>query len=317
MKKLPLYFTVLIFGLIGCDRPTQQTADIIKPNILLVVIDDMGYSDLNCYGSEIKTPNIDKVADRGVKFTDFYVSPLCAPTRSMLLTGLDNHLNGLGSMPPNHSRNQYLQPGYEGYINQSAMTLPEVLKENGYHTYMAGKWHLGHHEDHYPSSKGFEKSFAFLGGGSGHFDNPFPLSPVEKEVTFYVRDKQRVDELSEDFFSTRNYTDEMISFISKQEDDAPFFGYLAYAAPHDPLHVTDDYIDKYKGVYDEGYDAIKRSRLERMKTIGLVDDDVPFNPGTGNFKTWNDLDDSTKMHQARRMEIYAAMIENLITIWGG
>jgi len=313
MKKSIYYQSTIIFiisMLLGCI-PKEDSKKSIRPNILLILVDDMGYSDLGCYGSEINTPQIDKLAKQGVRFADFYVSSLCAPTRAMLLTGVDNHQNGLGTMPPGHTGNQYLKPGYEGYVNDRVILLPEVLQDNGYHTYMSGKWHLGHHEKDYPINKGFEKSFALLGGGCGHFSNAFALSPAEEPVTFFVRDNEIIEKLPDDFFSTKDFTNEMINYIIKQEDDVPFFGYLAYTAPHDPLHVPDAYLEKYKGMYDAGYKQIKTDRLLSMKSIGLVKEDIPYNPGTGKYPAWEELDEGQQCSQARKMEIYAAMIENL------
>jgi arylsulfatase A-like enzyme len=282
-----------------------------KPNILLIVADDMGYSDLGSYGSEIRTPHLDKLAQKGVRFTDFYVSSLCAPTRAMLLTGVDNHQNGLGTMPPGHAANQYLKPGYEGGLNSAVMTLPEILRKNGYHTYMAGKWHLGHHSENFPVNKGFEKSFAFIGGGASHFNDAFPLSEAERPITFYTKDNEEVKKLPEDFYSSDYFADIMIEYITKQKDDAPFFGYLAFTAPHDPLHVPDRWVNKYKGRYYGGYDSIRKERLARMKTMGLVDESVPYNPGTEKFTAWEKLSDTEQKIEAREMEIYASMIENM------
>ena len=314
MKKHIQSILILLFliGLFGCRQSQKDNSkDIKRPNILLILVDDLGYSDLGCYGSEIRTPNLDKLANQGVKFADFYVSSLCAPTRAMLLTGVDNHQNGLGTMPPGHTENQYLKPGYEGSLNNQVITMPEVLRDNGYHTYMTGKWHLGHHEESYPANRGFEKSFGLLGGGSGHFTNPFALGPGEEPVTFYVKDQDIVEKLPDDFYSSKDFTDKMIKYIVEQEDDSPFFGYLAYTAPHDPLHVPDEYSDNYKGVYDAGYEQIKRDRLARTKKTGIVNESVPYNPGTGKFPMWGDLDDDQKKLQARIMEIYASMVENL------
>ena len=305
-------FGLLIITLFGCGQNKSEDSLATHPsNFLIIVVDDLGYSDLGCYGSEIKTPNLDQLAHQGMMFSDFYVSSLCAPTRAMLLTGVDNHQNGLGMMPPGHTENQYLKPGYEGELNNRVIAIPEVLRDNGFHTYMAGKWHLGHHEESYPVNKGFEKSFAFLGGGSGHFSNAFALGPGEEPVSFYVRDHDIIETLPDDFYSTKNFTDEMISYILNQEDDVPFFGYLAYTAPHDPLHAPDSYLEKYRHVYDGGYEKIKRDRLTRMQEIGIVEDSVPYNPGTGKFPSWEELTEKQKKLQARKMEIYASMIENL------
>jgi arylsulfatase len=307
-----LIFVLVQAFLTGCSPDQDKIAsDHTRPNVLLILVDDLGYSDLGCYGSEIRTPHLNKLAAEGVRVMDFYVSSLCAPTRAMLLTGVDNHQNGLGTMPPGHSDNQYLKPGYEGTLNKRVISLAEVLQNKGYHSYIAGKWHLGHHKKDYPRSKGFEKSFVFLGGGSGHFSNAFALGPGEEPVSFYIRDEEIVDSLPEDFYSSKNFTDEMIKYIAEQEDDAPFFGYLAYTAPHDPLHVPDQYLDKYHGVYDEGYERVKIDRLSRMKETGLVEESVPYNPGTGKFPAWENLNPDQRKMQARIMEIYAAMIENL------
>ena len=147
------------------------------PNILLIVVDDLGYSDLGMYGSEINTPNLDQLAQSGILFTDFYSASVCSPTRSMLLTGIDNHLVGLGNMAESLTPNQLGQPGYEGYLNFKVATLADLLKDAGYRTYMTGKWHLGLDKHTSPAERGFEKSFALLEGGAGHFDNLPALGP--------------------------------------------------------------------------------------------------------------------------------------------
>jgi len=290
LKPSNFYFYICLLLLTACIQSTKEKEETkVPPNIMLIMVDDMGYSDLTYFGGEINTPNIDQLAGEGVAISDFYVSPLCAPTRSMLLTGVDNHLNGLGIMPPIHSPNQYLQPGYEGRLNNRVATIAELLKDNGYHTYMSGKWHLGHHLPNYPANRGFERSFSMLSGGAGHFNNPYPLGPMEGPVTFYVRDTQVVEKLPTDFYSSKNFTEEIIQYLGEQKDEQPFFGYLAYTAPHDPLHIPDTYPNNYKGVYDQGYEPIKQERLKRMKAMGLVAKETPYNAGTGNFAKWDYL----------------------------
>ena len=280
-----------------------------RPNFLLIVVDDMGFSDLQPYGGEIRTPVVQKLADQGVSFGGFHVSSLCAPTRSMLLSGVDNHRNGLGNMPPFHSANQYLRPGYEGPLNHRVLTIAEVLKGEGYRTCMAGKWHLGSIDGYRPEDRGFDRVFSFLAGGASHFNDARPLSVNEAPHSRYDEDGRDVtDELPDDFFSSDTYADKMISYLSEQEDDAPFFAYLAFTAPHDPLQVPDEWLDRYKGAYDKGYDAIRERRLARMKEIGLIPDALASNPGSGLFPAWGELDDGEKVEQARKMEIYAAVI---------
>ncbi|MCG8309073.1 MAG: arylsulfatase, partial [Cytophagales bacterium] len=309
MKAIKLICIFWIISFTGCKFVSTEKHSPV-PNIMLIVVDDLGYSDLGSYGGEIRTPNIDSLAGKGVRFTRFYTQPMCAPTRASILTGVDNHQNGLGAMAPMHTKNQYLQPGYEGFLNDKVVTLSEVLNDNGYHTYMSGKWHLGSLDSsQYPYGRGFEKSFAQMAGGSGYFQDGFPLGPFDAPVTFYVEDDKRVDKLPEDFYSTKAFTDHMIQYIKESDKEKPIFGYLAYTAPHDPLHITDDYIDKYKGVYDEGFDSIRKNRLQRMKSMGLIDKSVPYNPGTGNFPAWDELTTEEKAYQSRKMEIYTAMIE--------
>lgn len=282
-----------------------------RPNILLIVLDDMGFSDLQPFGGEIRTPVVQALADRGLMVRGFHVSSLCAPTRSMLLTGVDNHQNGLGTMPPFHSTNQYLQPGYEGPLNKRAMTIAEVLKGEGYRTYMAGKWHLGAINGYRPEDRGFDRVFSFLGGGASHFNDSRALSSAEVPHTRYDEDGRDVtDELPDDFFSSDSYADKMIGYLSEHEGDAPFFAYLAFTAPHDPLQVPDEWLDCCRGRYDDGYDAIRESRLARMKEIGLIPDALASNPGSGLFPAWDELSVEDRAEQARKMEIYAAMIEN-------
>jgi arylsulfatase A-like enzyme len=282
-----------------------------RPNVLLIVVDDMGYSDIEPYGGEIRTPALSRLAERGVRFRNFHVSSLCAPTRAMLLSGVDNHQAGLGTMPPMHSINQYLKPGYEGPLNHSVLTIAEVLRGEGYHTYMAGKWHLGAISGYRPEDRGFERVFSFLGGGVSHFDDARPLSEAEAPHSRYDEDGRDVtDDLPAGFFSSDSYTDKMLSYLSEQGDDAPFFAYLAFTAPHDPLQVPNEWLERYRGAYDGGYDPVRATRLARMKDLGLVPADLEDNPGSGLFPTWDELDDTQRAEQARKMEIYAAMVEN-------
>lgn len=283
---------------------TQQA-----PNFLLIVVDDMGYSDCEVFGGEIRTLNLARLAQAGASFRNFYTSSLCAPTRSLLMTGVDNHLNGLGVMPPMHTMNQFLRPGYEGTLNGRVMTIAEVLGGNGYTTLFSGKWHLGKNAGCRPEDRGFERVFSLLGGGASHFDDALPLSESERPHTLYDLDgKDVTDSLPGDFYSTYAFTDKMTEFLTEADRDKPFFAYLAYTAPHDPLQVPDDWLDRYKGRYDGGYDAIRAERHERMQRMGLIPSDLAVNEGSGKFPAWNALSNAEKRSQSRRMEIYAAMI---------
>tara|TARA_B100000446_G_scaffold74809_2_gene70652 strand:+ start:47623 stop:49308 length:1686 start_codon:yes stop_codon:yes gene_type:complete len=280
-----------------------------RPNILLIVADDLGFSDLGSFGGEINTPNLDKLAKSGLQLNNFYAAPTCSPSRGMLLSGMDNHLVGLGTQKYYWSEEQKGRPGYEGYLNDRFVTIATRLKGAGYNTYMAGKWHLGYDESSYPPARGFDKSFALKEGGASHFDQRGVIPPAAKAN--YLKDGQPVD-LPEDFFSSKFYTDTLIEYIeNNREDNQPFFAYAAYTAPHWPLQAPEKFIKKYQGVYDEGYESIADSRLQRMKAKGLVPDHVAANPGPDFYPHWNELSSQQKKHEARLMEIYAGMVDAL------
>jgi arylsulfatase len=295
--------TVLLAGLI---LPGPKPPD-DRPNVLLIVIDDMGYSDIAPFGAEIRTPSLDRLAAGGIRFSDFYVGPACSPTRSMLMSGTDNHIAGMGTNAEGMAPNQRGQPGYEGYLNRQVVSVASLLRGAGYHTYMAGKWHLGEEPEHDPSRRGFEKAYALLQGGASHFDDEWMMcadyTPIYRENGVRVH-------VPRGFYSSEFYTDKLIEYIDGQDDDAPFFAYLAFTAVHDPLHLPDDWLDRYEGHYDAGYDAVRRDRLQRMKDMGLVPEGTALGPWLGLTPRWEDLEPEQRKREARRMEIYAAMVEN-------
>ncbi|MHA2937608.1 arylsulfatase [Vibrio sp. RC27] len=296
----------------GFQATAASVTQAEKPNIILILTDDMGYSDLSCYGGEIPTPNICALAENGVKMTDYYTNPMSAPTRSMILTGVDNHKTGMGNMPPLRSANQVGRAGYEGTLNNKVMTVAEMLKAGGYNTYMSGKWHLGNTPQTSPKGRGFDKSFAFLGGGISHYADQLPLNGFEEPHFFYSEDGVRLDELPSDFYSTDYYTDRAIEYIGDKATDTPFFTYLAYTAPHNPLQAHKEWIDKFNdGRYDVGYDVIRKQRLERVKELGLVDKDAKDVVDNKDFKPWDSLSDEEKKVSAKSMAIYAAMLVEL------
>ena len=224
-----------------------------RPNILLVVADDLGWTDLGSFGSEIETPNLDSLAQRGVMFTDFHTSVSCSPTRSMLLSGTDNHIAGLGNMGELISPEQRGKPGYEGHLNNRVVSLAELLRDNGYHTYLAGKWHLGHKPASFPHARGFERSFSMLFGGASYWSDMFGLMAEQEEIAEYVLDDKRLEELPKDFYATRSFTDFLINSIrANRGDGQPFLAYLAFTAPHDPLHVPEPWRSRYRGNYNDG-----------------------------------------------------------------
>ena len=297
-----LYLLCFIFGI--ATAAAQQE----RPNIVLIVIDDMGYSDIGAFGGEIATPSIDALAEAGIRMTNFYVGPTCSPTRSMLMSGNDNHVAGLGNMNEAMTPNQVGQPGYEGYLNNRVVSVASLLQTAGYHTYMAGKWHLGEEPEHDPANRGFEKSFTMLEGGASHFDDEWMMYA---NYTPTYRENGVRTHVPRGFYSTEFYTDKTIQYIDGQSDDAPFFAYLSYTAVHDPLHLPDEWLDRYAGKYSMGYDALRERRLARMKELGIVPDSTTLGPWLQMVPRWDDLNDEQQLLQERRMELYAAMVANV------
>jgi arylsulfatase A-like enzyme len=306
-KHLHKAFVFLFLIFLNIRLLHAQSASDSRPNIILIVADDLGYTDLGCYGGEIKTPNIDLLARQGIQFTHFYSSPLCAPTRSMILSGNDNHVAGMGSMFSVKGTRREGKQGYEHHLTDRIVSVAQVLKDGGYQTFMAGKWHLGGGDAFIPYAKGFEKSFALMNGAANHFNN----SQIDSEQpTQFRQDSQKVL-FPEGSFSTDVYTDKMVGFIKDAQRDKPFFAYLTYTAPHWPLQVPADYIDRYKGKYDMGYDSLLVIRFNRQKAMGIIPASMVLRPRNPEIKPWTELSAEEKKSEARKMEIYAAMVENL------
>lgn len=291
-----------------------------RPNFLIIVADDLGYSDISPYGSEISTPNLQSLASEGgTLFTDFHTASACSPTRSMLLSGTDHHLAGIGQMAEAmmfHPGIWNGKPGYEGYLNDRVAALPEILKDiGGYRTILSGKWHLGLTPERFPSKRGFEKSFALLPGGGNHF-NYEPGTEEQPALPFlpllYARDEEyvRYKTLPTDYYSSDYFTSELIKFLDT-DDKRPFFACLTFTAPHWPLQAPDELIKKYKGQYDKGPDVLRAARLESQRRLGLLSHDVVPAPVTTSQKPWSMMLDEERMFSAKTMEIYAAMVERL------
>jgi arylsulfatase A-like enzyme len=293
------------------DRAPEQgpgAAARSRPNILLIVADDLGYTDIGAFGGEIATPNLDALAREGVRLSQFYAAPTCSPTRSMLMSGTDNHLAGLGTMFEELRDNQRGHPGYEGYLNDRVAALPELLQDAGYHTYMAGKWHLGLDEAHSPAARGFERSFALTQGGAGHFTD---LALIGGRPPIYREDGKQVP-LPADFYSSRTYSERLVDYLQTRPDDGrPFFAYLAYTAPHWPLQAPASSMAKYAGRYDAGYDALLAARVNGLEKVGLLADGMRPVPRIASEPAWESLSDDDRRVAARRMEIYAAMVDDL------
>jgi arylsulfatase len=289
----------------GSDARAQED----RPNILLIVADDAGYADLGSFGGEINTPNLDALAAMGVRFTQFTASATCSPSRSMLLTGTDNHLTGLGNMAEWTAPNQEGVPGYEGYLNDRVAVLPELLAEAGYDTFMAGKWHMGEEPEHWPAARGFQRDLTLIPGGGSHLDDMWGATGERQPYTY---NGELIRALRPGFHSSVDYTAAIIANIEEHRGDGkPFFAYLALQAPHDPFQLPADWRDRYAGRYDQGYDAVRAARIERMKTLGLLAPDATVFPRLPSVPAWDDLTDEERQESARRMELYAAMVEHM------
>lgn len=304
----------LLIGLLGAAAAAGVGASAAPPkapppNVLLIVADDLGYTDLGVTGGEIRTPNLDALARSGLLLTQFLVSPTCSPTRAMLLSGVDAHPAGLGTMAGEADESQKGKPGYEGYLSDRVVSVAELLRQAGYRTAMAGKWHLGMEESRGPHRRGFERSFALLPGGASHFADAGGL--FEGGAAAY-RDDGRDVRPPAGFYSTAYFTDELIDSIrGGRGDERPFFAYAAYTAPHWPLQVPDAEIDRYAGRYDEGWDVLRRRRFEAARRLGIVPRTAPEPPRSRFARAWDELSAEERRREARRMEVYAAMVENL------
>ena len=248
-----------------------------QPNIVLIMADDMGFSDIGCYGGEIKTPNLDKLAENGVRFTQFYNNARCCPTRAALLTGLYPHQVGVGGM---------VGHGY-GDLNNKCVTIAEALKTNGYATYMTGKWHVADSNTNddihnWPIQRGFDKFYGTIKGVGSYFD-PYTLTNNNENVKLKPDDK---------FYYTDAISDSTVTFLDqhfKEKANKPFFFYVAYTAPHWPLHALEKDIAKYEGVFDKGWDVLREERLVRMKKMGIIPKSTKLSQRDFRATEWNSV----------------------------
>lgn len=288
----------------GASLSTAQTAA-SRPNIVLLLADDLGYSDLGSYGSEIATPNIDALARSGVRFSNYHTPASCAPTRAMLMTGLDSHRAGVANMSEAIPAAQSTEPGYGGVLLDSAITVATRLKDTGYHTYMTGKWHLGKQPGDLPNDRGFERSFALGDTGADNWDNKSYLPPYVDANWF--EDGVETD-LPDDFYSSEFLVDKAIEYIDSNDDGQPFFSYVAFQAVHIPVQAPREYTEKYLDSYDGGWASLRQARYAGSQREGISKPGIEMQemPTTQN---WEALSEEEKRYQRKRMAVYAGMIE--------
>jgi arylsulfatase len=274
------------------------TAQPKRPNIVIILADDMGFSDIGCYGSEIDTPNLNRLASQGIRFTHFRNTARCCPSRSSLLTGLYAHQAGVGLMVEDRGR-----PAYQGYLNDRCATIAEVLRPAGYRTLMSGKWHVGENRPHWPTDRGFEKYFGLISGAC----NYFRLDPGRQMA---IDDKPWTPPTDGSFYMTDAIADHAVDYLDKfGRGPQPFFLYTAFTAPHYPLHARPEDIAKYEGKYMKGWDVLRRERHRRMIDMDIVDKRWPLTPRDSEAPAWETVAD--KKAWDRRMAVYAAQIDRL------
>ena len=288
-------FCIYLGFLSACSSDTIQTS-VNRPNIIILLADDMGYSDLGCMGSEMETPNLDRLASAGVLMTHFYTTSRCCPSRASLMTGQYAHRVGMG-----HMNYDWDLPSYRGFLTNGSVTIPEVLKGAGYQTLMTGKWHIGDERPNWPLDRGFDRFYGIPAGGGVYF-----WPPVGLERPVFLDEKQI--EPDADWYSTDAFTDYAITFIKDaNEAQVPFFLYTAYIAPHFPLQAWEEDIQKYQGKYDDGFEKIQQARFEKQQQLGVLPTGLMLPPP--DYDDWSHV--QNPKHQARMMEVYAAMVDRL------
>lgn len=299
----PLLFFLCLGGMeIRADSLPEQAL----PNIVLVLADDVALMDFGVYGGEARTPTIDALASEGMRFDQHHATPMCAPSRAMLLTGMDNHLTGMAAipevLPPEHRG----QPGYSMYLEEGVLTLGDLLRERGYRTLMTGKWHLGHGPGQLPVHHGFDRSFVLDASGADNWEQR-PYIPFYREAPWFENGEPAT--LPDDFYSSRFLVDKLIEYIDEEPDgQSPYFAFLSFQAIHIPVQAPREFTDNYAGVYDAGWQALRRARWRRAQEDGLVPEDAPLSDTHPLLGTWPD-DPERRALYSRRMALNAGMLE--------
>ncbi len=305
--RLAIFVLASLPGSVGWAGELSE-AHARRPNILLIVADDLGYADLGAFGSDIHTPNLDALARVGIRFSQFHTASMCAPSRAMLLSGNNNHVAGMA----NQSQSGILGnafPAYEAHLSDRIVPFPRLLQRAGYRTHIVGKWHLGAPAAHGPRAAGFDRSFTLLHGAANHWNG----AGFFAGGSVYEANDQ-LSQWPEGQFSTEVYTDRLIEFIERDRAEGhaePFFAMASYTAPHWPLQVPTEELDRYRGQYDEGYDVLRELNFNRLKAAGIIAESAQLSPRDPEVTPWQRLDTLQQRRESRKMELYAAMVSNL------
>lgn len=282
---------------------TAQAAQ--QPNIVLILADDLGFTDIAPYGSEISTPSLTALANEGLRFTNYHTAASCAPSRAMLLTGVDNHRAGVSNIPEAIPPDQSAVDNYQGVLGNDVVTVASLLEGAGYHTYMAGKWHLGKERHQLPSRRGFERTVAMADTGADNWEQK-PYIPIYKKANWFADGEEM--ELPKDFYSSRFLIDKTIEFIdSNRADGQPFFAYVPFQAVHIPVQAPQEFIEQYMGVYDVGWEQLRQDRLTKALELGVVGQGAAM-VEMSTTQDWDALPDDRKRYEAKRMAVYGGMV---------
>lgn len=315
LRSLPLHSKSMLLALLlpflsawsNATESMSEATDKRRPNILLILADDLGFSDIAPYGSEINTPTLTALAEQGLIFSNYHTAPSCAPTRAMLLTGVDSHRAGVANIAEALTPEQAHSPFYRGTLNSNVVTIATLLKDAGYHTSMAGKWHLGYKEDSLkPINRGFDQTVMMPFSGADNWSNKSYLPNYEKALWF---ENGKTIELPEDFYSTKFLVDKAIAQIDASRGDGkPFFSYVAFQAVHIPVQAPREYTEKYLDTYTQGWDALRQQRMNAAKALGLMPADAPMKR-MDSTASWDVLSPEEKRYNAKRMAVYAGMVD--------
>ncbi len=308
MKNHLVHIATLILLSLAIPTVIQSQSADQPPNIVLILVDDAALMDFGCYGGEAQTPNIDALANRGTVFTNYHTSPMCAPSRSMLLTGYDSHLTGIPNLPIFTPPEYASRPGYQGTLNQEVYTVAEHLKDYGYQNYVTGKWHLGHEDTNLPTKRGFDRSYILDASGADNYEQR-PYLPTQSAKPPWYKDGEPTD-LPDDFYSSKNLVDEMIQFIKEEEHpNKPFFSFLSFQAIHIPIQVPKAYTEKYLDVYKNGWDPIRQQRFAKAKELGLIPNEAQLGPMLPVLRKWDNLSEEDQKYMTKKMAVNAGMLD--------
>jgi len=315
MKRIISIFFTAIF-LNACIEQTETKTEVlvepaISPNIVLILADDLALMDFGVYGGEAQTPNIDALAASGTLFTNYHTSPMCAPSRAMLMTGKNSHATGVPNLPLFLPPEYQTKEGYEGVLNNNVQTVATRLKTKGYDTYITGKWHLGQSESTLPTRRGFDRSYILNASGADNYEHR-PYLPGQGKPAWF-KDGQPID-LPDDFYSSRSLVDEMIGFMEdtraqKSKVRNPFFSFISFQAVHIPVQVPKEYTEKYINTYSNGWDELRKQRFEKAKALGLISANATLGNMHPALSDWAQLPTDEKKYAAKSMAVNAGMID--------